>query len=150
MEDGELVVIRANYLGNLAVETATGSMWCDGGWMLWVLIWRGHMVCLEPPAGMDQAQLLDQWQPYDTPALGFLFFWHSRHDQERTSPGRVVCRLRKGCRKAGDQSIVDPCVPRKVSKRQSRGYTSSTWGPCSWRFFALACACRRSLWVRLR
>ena len=146
MEDGKLVVIRADYLRNLVVETVTGSMWCDGGWMLWVLIWRGHMVLLEPPAGVDQAQLLDRWQPYDTPALGFLFFWHSRHDQERTSPGRVVCRLCKGGRKAGDQSIVDPCAPRRVSNlgsrhcwvHQSWGDSSSSWSFCSWPVVVLA------------
>ena len=115
LEDGKLVVIRANYLGNLVVETVTGSMWTEGGWLLWVLIWRGHMVVLEPPPAVNQIEVLEKWQPYDTPALGFLFFWHSRHDQERTSPGRVVCRLCKGGRKAGDQSVVDPCASRRVS-----------------------------------
>ncbi|CAE6959396.1 unnamed protein product [Symbiodinium sp. CCMP2592] len=104
LEDCKLVVIRADYKGDVVVETVTGPLWRDGGWTLWTLIWRGHMVFLEPPPGMQAEVFLDRWQPYDTPALGFLFFWHTRHDQERTSPGVVQCRLCRG-RKAGEAVV---------------------------------------------
>ena len=101
LEDCKLVVIRADYKGDVVVETVTGPLWRDNGWTLWTLIWRGHMVFLEPPSTLQTELFLDRWQPYDTPALGFLFFWHSRHDQEKTAPGIVQCRLCRG-RKAGD------------------------------------------------
>ena len=65
------------------------------------------MVYLEPPSNLQTEVFLDRWQPYDTPALGFLFFWHTRHDQERTAPGIVQCRLCKG-RKAGD-TVINVC-----------------------------------------
>ncbi|CAE7205713.1 unnamed protein product [Symbiodinium sp. CCMP2592] len=104
LEDCKLVVIRADYKGDVVVETVTGPLWRDGGWTLWTLIWRGHMVFLEPPPGMQAEVFLDRWQPYDTPALGFLLFWHTRHDQERTSPGVVQCRLCRG-RKAGEAVV---------------------------------------------
>ena len=101
LEDCKLVVIRADYKGEVVVETVTGPLWRDNGWTLWTLIWRGHMVFLEPPGSLQADVFLDRWQPYDTPALGFLFFWHSRHDQEKTAPGLVSCRFCRG-RKAGD------------------------------------------------
>ncbi|CAE7364654.1 unnamed protein product, partial [Symbiodinium sp. CCMP2456] len=104
LEDCKLVVIRADYKGDVVVETVTGPLWRDNGWTLWTLIWRGHMVFLEPPATLQTEVFLDRWQPYDTPALGFLFFWHSRHDQEKTAPGLVQCRLCRG-RKAGDLAV---------------------------------------------
>ena len=104
LEDCKLVVIRADYKGDVVVETVTGPLWRDNGWTLWTLIWRGHMVFLEPPATLQTEVFLDRWQPYDTPALGFLFFWHSRHDQEKTAPGLVQRRLCRG-RKAGDLAI---------------------------------------------
>ena len=101
LEDCKMIVIRADYKGDVVVETVTGPLWQPNGWTLWTLIWRGHMVYLEPPESLEANTFLDRWQPYDTPALGFLFFWHSRHDQEPTASGAVSCRLCKG-RKAGD------------------------------------------------
>ena len=101
LEDCKLVVIRADYKGDVVVETVTGPLWQPSGWALWCLIWRGHMVYLEPPETLDVMTFLERWQPYDTPALGFLFFWHSRHDQEPTAAGAISCRFCKG-RKAGD------------------------------------------------
>ena len=96
LKDCKLVVIRADYKGDMVMETVTGAMWQEGGWMLWTLIWRGHMVLLEPPpCDINVGFLLDRWQPHNTPALDFLFFWHSRYDQERTSPGTIFCRLCK-------------------------------------------------------
>ena len=101
LEDCKLVVVRADYKGDAVVETVTGTLWQPGGWVLWTLIWRGHMVLLEPPESLQPGVFLERRQPHDTPALGFLFFWHSRHDQERTATGTSFCRLCKG-RKAGD------------------------------------------------
>ena len=98
------------------METVTGTMWQEGGWILWTLIWHGHMVLLEPPPSLDARAVFDRWQPHDTPALGFLFFWHSRHDQERTSPGTVFCRLCKPSRKAGEVALSFSLTgPRKDS-----------------------------------
>ncbi|CAE7667777.1 unnamed protein product, partial [Symbiodinium necroappetens] len=101
LEDCKLIVIRADYKGDVVVETVTGTRWQENGWVLWTLIWRGHMVFLEPPLTLDVDVFLERWQAYDTPSLGFLFLWHSRHDQEPTAAGASVCRLCKG-RKAGD------------------------------------------------
>ena len=42
LEDCCLVVIRADYQGDMVVETVMGTM-C---WVLWTLIWKGHMVLL--------------------------------------------------------------------------------------------------------
>ena len=42
LEDCKLVVVRADYKGDV--------MWQPNGWVLWTLIWRGHMLLLEPPA----------------------------------------------------------------------------------------------------
>ena len=72
------------------------------------------MVFLEPPPTLQTEVFLDRWQPYDTPALGFLFFWHSRHDQEKTAPGLVPCRLCRG-RKAGDFSHDQPAEGEQPS-----------------------------------
>ena len=105
LEDCKLVVVRADYKGDVVVETVTGTVWQPGGWIVWTLIWRGHMLLLQPPESLDAEVFLDRWQPHDTPALGFLFFWHSRHDQERTAPGPVACRLCRG-RKAGDADFT--------------------------------------------
>ena len=116
LEDCKLVVIRADYKGDIVMETVTGTMWQDGGWVIWTLIWRGHMVLLEPPDGTNVGFVLDKWQPHDTPALGFLFFWDSRYDQERTSPGTIFCRLCKPARKAGERVFAQEVLgPRKDS-----------------------------------
>ena len=105
LEDCCLVVIRAGYKGDIVVETVMGTMWHAGGWVLWTLIWKGHMVLLEPPPDLDVAFFMARWQPHNTPALGFLFLWHSRHDQERTAPGTICCRLCCQGRKAGDKAL---------------------------------------------
>ena len=104
LKDCKLVVVRADYKGDVVVETVTGTMWQPGGWIVWTLIWRGHMLLLQPPESLDAEVFLDRWQPRDT-ALGFLFFWHSRHDQERTAPGPVACRLCRG-QKAGEAEFA--------------------------------------------
>ena len=102
MDECKLVVVRANYKGEVVAETVTGSAWQEGGWVMWAVIWRGHMMLLEPPHNLDVAGTLEAWNPHDTPALGFSFFWHTRHDEPRTAPGQVACRLCKPARKAGD------------------------------------------------
>ena len=104
LEDAKLVVVRADYKGDVVVETVTGMAWQPGGWTIWTVIWRGHMVLLEQLSEHDVQPFLDRWSHHDTPALGFPFFWHTRHDQERTAPGQVSCRLCRG-RKAGEDSV---------------------------------------------
>lgn len=53
------------------------------------------MVLLEPPEDVDLETLLAKEELQATPALGFSFFWHARHDQAAAAPGRVHCRLCK-------------------------------------------------------
>eukprot|EP00435_Cladocopium_sp_Y103_P016273 s1669_g4.t1 len=100
--DARLVVLRADYKGGLLVESVLGAQWGPECWTLPVLIWKGHMVVLEPPADFDLEAFISQEESSSTPSLGFSFFWHSRHDQARTAPGRLHCRLCKADRKAGD------------------------------------------------
>ena len=111
LADGRVIVLRADYQGQLIVEGITGPHWTSGGWTLFALIWKGHMTLLEPPAAVDVDQFLDAHQAQCTPALGFTFCWHSRHDQTATAPGKVYCRLCKGARKAGES----PAVCRRFS-----------------------------------
>ena len=40
-----------------------------------------------------------------TPVLGFHFFWHARHDQFVSAPGRISCRHCKPSRKSGEVSV---------------------------------------------
>lgn len=40
--------------------------------------------------------------PQVTPILGFQFFWHARHDQGVTAPGRIACRHCRPSRRAGE------------------------------------------------
>eukprot|EP00435_Cladocopium_sp_Y103_P002944 s2186_g1.t1 len=102
LQDARVVVLRADYRGGLIVESVIGGHWSPGGWVLPVLIWKGHMVALEAPDGFDLEAFIQQEEYSSTPALGFTFFWHSRHDQARTAPGRLHCRLCKGDRRAGE------------------------------------------------
>ena len=64
------------------------------------------MTLLEPPPTLDVDQFLESHQLTCTPALGFTFFWHSRHDQPQTSPGKIHCRLCKPPRRAGEQPTM--------------------------------------------
>eukprot|EP00435_Cladocopium_sp_Y103_P058511 s1062_g20.t1 len=109
LQDARLVVLRADYKGGVLVETVVGGQWGREGWTLPVLIWKGHMVVLEPPDEFDVDAFVTQEESASTPALGFSFFWHSRHDQARTAPGRLHCRLCKADRKAGDWFVT--CRP---------------------------------------
>ena len=102
LQEAKLVVLRADYRGDLLVETVVGSQWRSGGWHIWALISRGHMMLVQPPAQWDATGWLRKEERFSTPCLGFSFFYHQRHDQSRTSPGRVQCRLCKGTRKAGE------------------------------------------------
>ena len=106
LEECRLVVIRADYRGEIVIEMVNGTIWHQGGWLLWTFIWKGHMVLLEPPWNLDVDSFLHRWHAHDTPALGFLFFWHSRHDQEKTSPGTLCCKLCRPSRKAGEAEIT--------------------------------------------
>eukprot|EP00435_Cladocopium_sp_Y103_P056630 s604_g19.t1 len=102
LEDALVVVLRADYRAGLVVETIQGRLWQKGGWVIPLLIWKGHMTLLQPPENFDCGQFLEQEEHVATPALGFEFFWHTRHDQARTAPGKVLCRLCKSSRKAGE------------------------------------------------
>ena len=101
LQEARLIVIRADFRGGLIVESVVGAQWQPGGWDLPVRIWKGHMMLLRPPKGDELGQLLEAEDHVTTPALGFTFFWHSRHDQPRTAPGQLHCRLCKPARKAG-------------------------------------------------
>ena len=41
----KVVVVRADFQGNLIVETIVGPEWEEGGWTVWTLIWKGHIWC---------------------------------------------------------------------------------------------------------
>lgn len=105
LQEAKLVVLRADYRGDLLVETVVGSQWRTGGWHIWALISRGHMTLLQPPANWDATAWLKKEERFSTPALGFSFFYHQRHDQSRTAPGKVHCRLCKGSRRAGEGPV---------------------------------------------
>eukprot|EP00435_Cladocopium_sp_Y103_P071083 s29_g36.t1 len=79
LQDARAVVLRAVYKGGLMVESVVGGHWSQGGWILPVLIWKGHMVVLDVPDGFDWDAFLQEEEYSSTPALGFTFFWHSRH-----------------------------------------------------------------------
>ena len=120
LADCRLVVFRADYRGGLVVECIIGSNWIDGGWTTFALIWKGHMVLLEPPDGYDLERFLAREDPQTTPAMGFTFFWHARHDQPPTAPGKIFCRLCKAGRKAGE-SLNAP-------RHSCLSYTAATAG----------------------
>ena len=102
MAEARFIVLRADYRGGLVVEAVQGQRWEPGGWDVWALIWKGHMTLIQPPENLETSTLWDREEPVTTPAMGFGFFWHTRHDQPKTAPGRVVCRLCKPGRKAGE------------------------------------------------
>ena len=102
LQEARVVVIRADFRGGLIAESVVGAHWEPGGWTIWMLIWKGHMTVLQPPSDFNAEAFLDQEETGATPALGFTFYWHSRHDQPVTAPGQLHCRLCKGARKAGE------------------------------------------------
>ena len=108
LQDARLIVLRADCRGGLVVETVLGSSWEPGGWNVVCLIWKGHMTLVQPPADFDFEEFLDREEPVQTPAMGFSFYWHSRHEQPPTAPGRIFCRLCHQGKKAGgrDASIL--------------------------------------------
>lgn len=102
MAEARFTVLRADYRGGLVVESVQGQRWEPGGWDVWALIWKGHMTLIQPPDDFNPSSMWDHEEPISTPAMGFGFFWHTRHDQPKTAPGRIVCRLCKPGRKAGE------------------------------------------------
>ena len=98
-----LVVLRVDYKGDLLVETVTGSQWTEQQPDVWALICRGHMTLLVPPDPAEARKLILKEEAYNTPSFGFRYFWHQRHDQPRTSPGILACRLCKPGRKGGSK-----------------------------------------------
>ena len=109
LQEVTVVVIRADHRGGLVVETIVGSQWVQGGPTIACLIWKGHMTLLQPPDDQAMTQLLETEDVTTTPALGFSFYWHSRHDQPRTAPFKLHCRLCQHGKRAGGN---DPCVRR--------------------------------------
>ena len=69
---------------------------------MFALIWKGHMVLATPPEDMDVDTWLNAEEVVSTPILGFSFFWHARHDQAVSAPGKISCRHCKPGRKAGE------------------------------------------------
>ena len=120
LADCRLVVFRADYRGGLVVECIIGSNWIDGGWTTFAMIWKGHMALLEPPDGYDLERFLAREDPQTTPAMGFTFFWHARHDQPPTAPGKIFCRLCKAGRKAGES--------HNAPRHSCLSYTAATAG----------------------
>lgn len=102
LQEARLVVLRADYRGGLVVEVVQGQRWEPGGWDIAALIWKGHMTLLQPPDGFDMDGFLEKEEHAATPSLGFAFFWHTRHDQPRSAPGKLSCRLCRPNRRSGE------------------------------------------------
>ena len=110
LEEARVVVLRADVRGRLLVEVIVGNAWKQGQWTMFAFIWKGHMVYAQPPEELNVDEWLASTDPHVTPNLGFQFFWHARHDQAVSAPGRVACRHCKPGRKAGDNPST--CRPR--------------------------------------
>lgn len=82
------VILRLDYKGDVLPEMILGPQWRDGLPTIWALIHRGHMTLLVPPDQATGDKLLKFKDVCATPSLGFHHFWHQRHDQPRTAPGR--------------------------------------------------------------
>lgn len=108
LEDAKVVVLRADVRGRLLVEEVVGPNWQPQGWTVFALIWKGHMVLAQPPEGYEVDVWLNSEEVQTTPVLGFSFYWHGRHDQALTAPGRISCRLCKPTRKAGERLTCHP------------------------------------------
>eukprot|EP00435_Cladocopium_sp_Y103_P039436 s669_g10.t1 len=102
LQEVKVVVLRTDYKGGVIVESVVGPHWKAGNPVIWVLIHKGHMTLIRPPSPEVGEQLLEEEEHTTTPSFGFTFFWHSRHDQAPTSPGRTHCRLCRTSRKAGN------------------------------------------------
>ena len=74
LREAKLVVMRADYKGDLLVETVVGTQWKSDGWHLWALIYRGHMMLVQVPSGWDAVAWLQKEERYSTPSLGFFLF----------------------------------------------------------------------------
>ena len=102
LEDARFVVMRADVRGRLLIEAVIGDSWRPSQWTMFALIWKGHMVLATPPEDMDVDTWLNAEEVVSTPILGFSFFWHARHDQAVSAPGKISCRHCKPGRKAGE------------------------------------------------
>ena len=80
-----VAVIRLDYKGDILVETVTGQHWKPGLADLWCLIWKGHMTLLVPPSEEVGQRLIAKEDGYNTPSLGFSYYWHQRHDQPKVA-----------------------------------------------------------------
>ena len=123
LEDARVVVLRADVRGRLLVESIVGGSWKPGQWTICALIWKGHMVLAQPPEDFDLETWLEAEDVISTPILGFSFFWHARHDQEVSAPGRIACRHCRSGRKAGDVLVE----PRRHSQLAAVATVAGTW-----------------------
>lgn len=105
LAEARAVVLRADIRGRLLVESLVGDAWMEGGWTLFAFIWKGHMVFAQPPETLNVESWLAGEEVTDTPVLGFSFYWHARHDQPVSAPGKAMCRHCKPGRKAGENMI---------------------------------------------
>lgn len=80
LEEIRIIVVRADYKGDLLLETVVGSQWTHHD--VWVMISKGHMTLLQPPS-KTIGEALARKEVYHTPCLGFRYFWHQRHDQAK-------------------------------------------------------------------
>ena len=101
-----LVVMRVDYKGDLLPEVVVGTQWRTGQPTIWVLVHRGHMTLLLPPAALAKEQTVLGPEVYTIPCLGFHYFWHQRHDQPRTAPGTLACRHCKPPKRAGTAEVI--------------------------------------------
>lgn len=108
LEEARVVVLRADVRGRLLVEEIVGPSWQPQGWTIFALIWKGHMVLAQPPDPFDVNVWLESEDVQTTPVLGFGFYWHGRHDQPISAPGKISCRLCRPSRKAGDRLTCYP------------------------------------------
>ena len=103
LSSSRVAVIRLDYKGDILLETITGQHWKPGQKDLWCLVWKGHMTLLIPPSPEVGERLIHTEDGFNTPSLGFSYYWHQRHDQPKVAPGLVVCRLCKPMKKVGSE-----------------------------------------------
>ena len=116
LSGSRVAVIRLDYKGDILLETITGQHWKPGQPDLWCLVWKGHMTLLTPPTAEEGHRLIASEDGFNTPSLGFAYYWHQRHDQPKVAPGLVVCRLCKPLKKVGGEETSmllrkETCLP---------------------------------------
>ena len=113
LEEMRVIVVRVDYKGDLLIETVTGNQWTKLD--IWVMISKGHMTLLQPPSQEAGKVLLGKEEVYNTPCLGFRYFWHQRHDQAKTAPGIISCRHCRARKGGGMEEPVPMGCLRKTT-----------------------------------